>query len=663
MERYRVFASHLLFKEEIDDALGHLYRAGELDRAGVRRTVWLRIFDGPQAAGADLAAGFERARKIGEIVQSSNVAGGVSCLVTDGVGVLAHDYVASKPLSLVFDRVAAEAFPIPVDNALLIVEKIALALTAALAVEIDEERVVHGFLQPGLVFVTYDGECVVAGFGLGRELLAAVGDDQEAAVVRSYIAPEVLSSRTPSRQGDVYSLGAMLFQLVTGAPLPADPDKRSPAIETATMADGDEPIPGDIKAILSRSLGQRPQDRFSSAADFKKELDRLLYGGAYSPTTFNLALFMDRLFRSESEEDERLREKEQALDATPYLSHPVEALSEPTLDFDEEPQRANRKGLYLGIGAAAAVAAVAGVLFVLARGPQAPPPTPTPTAAEIAAQRQAQETAMRELAQSLVQEMMAEKEAEIRAELVTRQAKIDELQRRLRASEEAAQQGRLNDEAQRQRELLERQIATEEETQRQREAELEAERRRADETARLQLVSDETESAAVTVEQATGAPTRVRATATPDRDTDDPVAAAAVAQAAPPTPSPALPTATPTMTRGVTAAATPAIRVGAFVDPSAADTLPAVIKTHPLEWPVTALRSHRQGVIIIRATVNADGVVEDVQTLRADETGFGIPEAALAAARKYRFKPGTKDGVRITTHATVTVPFRFSELR
>ncbi|HSO23827.1 MAG TPA: TonB family protein [Chondromyces sp.] len=661
VERYRLFASHLLFKEEAGDALGHVYRAGELDRGGLRRTVWLRVFDHPALADAELEAGFERARKISEAVQSNNVAGGARCVVDDGVVGLAHDYMASKPLSLVFDRVAAEGFPIPVDNALLIVEKIALALAAALTAEVDGERVVHGFLQPGLVFVTYDGECVVAGFGLGHALLAATGDDDGAAAVHPYIAPEVLGSRTPSRHGDVYSLGAILFQLLTGAPLPADPGQRRQAIEAATMAYDEEAIPDDIRSLLARSLGERPQDRFSSASDFKKELDRLLYGGAYSPTTFNLALFMDRLFRSDSEEDERQRAKEQTLDVTPYLAPPVEPPPEQVLELDDEPVRASRRALYLGLGGAAAVVVVAAIVFVAGRGPQGPPPTPTPTAAEIAAQRQAQEDAMRTLAQSLVQEMMAEKEADIRAELTARQAKIEELQRRLRASEEQAQQGRLDEEARRQREVLEREIAAEEETQREREAVLAAERRRADEAARQQLAAEGGPGPALAADESLAAPERLGPPTVPPGAADSAAAGAApgVARPAPtavpasPTPAPETPVPTPT------AVPSPAVVRGAFVEPSAVDSLPVVIKDHPVAWPVTALRSRRQGVIIMQATVNADGEVERVRILRADEGSYGIPEAALEAARKYRFKPGFKDGVPITTYATVTVPYRF----
>jgi protein TonB len=105
------------------------------------------------------------------------------------------------------------------------------------------------------------------------------------------------------------------------------------------------------------------------------------------------------------------------------------------------------------------------------------------------------------------------------------------------------------------------------------------------------------------------------------------------------------------------------IEVNTFVDPSGVDSLPVVIKKHAVEWPATAQRSRRQGVIIMQATVNANGLVDEVRILRADDEGFGIPEAAVAAAREYRFKPGTKDGVRIRTYATITEPYRFALTR
>jgi len=637
-EAYSVFASYLRFKEVLSDPLGHLYRAGEFDASGVQRAVWLRVFDRPIIEAADVIAGFDRADAIADAVQSTNVAG-VDCLVDDGVPAIAADFVASQPLSRVLDRVAKEQFPIPVDNALLIAEKIALALSATLTVEIDGERVVHGFLHPSLVFVTNDGEGIVSGFGVAEQLLALIDDQPSADIIHPYLAPEVLQSRAASRRGDVYSLGAILFHLLTGVTLPTVTEDRAGAIDEAKLAYDEETIPDDIKALLQRALAQHPEKRFSSAADFKKELDRLLYGGAYSPTTFNLALFMDRLFRPEIEAEEADLARELATDVSPYLAPVV--TPEPVVETTEsvQPSPLKGRGLWLGLGVAGAAAIAAVLWLTVFRGPSTPPPPPTPTAEAIAAERYAQDEKMRELAVGLVAEMMAQKEEEIRGELVARQAKIDELQQRLVESERRARQGQLTGEDVRRREELQRQIAAEEEAQRQREAELEAER--------LQAAEEAQQTATAAVEA---------------------VALAAVAVASTPTPPPAptsvpttIPTVVPTPKPTAIVEVGPSVEENSFVDPTEVDSPPAIIKKFPVVWSRAAIHSRRQGVVVLQTTVNAEGLVEEVKILRADHEGFGIPQAVMDAVMKYRFKPGSKNGVLVKTHFSIVARYDFTD--
>ena len=637
-EAYSVFASYLRFKEVLSDPLGHLYRAGEFDASGVQRAVWLRVFDRPIIEAADVIAGFDRADAIADAVQSTNVAG-VDCLVDDGVPAIAADFVASQPLSRVLDRVAKEQFPIPVDNALLIAEKIALALSATLTVEIDGERVVHGFLHPSLVFVTNDGEGIVSGFGVAEQLLTLIDDQPSADIIHPYLAPEVLQSRAASRRGDVYSLGAILFHLLTGVTLPTVTEDRAGAIDEAELAYDEETIPDDIKALLQRALAQHPEERFSSAADFKKELDRLLYGGAYSPTTFNLALFMDRLFRPEIEAEEADLARELAADVSPHLAPVV--TPEPVVETTEsvQPSPLKGRGLWLGLGVAGAAAIAAVLWLTVFRGPSTPPPPPTPTAEAIAVERQVQDEKMRELAEGLVAEMMAQKEEEIRGELVARQAKIDELQQRLVESERRARQGQLTGEDVRRREDLQRQIAAEEEAQRQREAELEAER--------LQAAEEAQQTATAAVEA---------------------VALAAVAVASTPTlpPAPtsvptAIPTVVPTPKPTTIVGASPSVEENSFVDPTEVDSPPAIIKKSPVVWSRAAIHSRRQGVVVLQTTVNAEGLVEEVKVLRADHEGFGIPQAVMDAVMKYRFKPGSKDGVLVKTHFSIVARYDFTD--
>jgi TonB family protein len=97
-----------------------------------------------------------------------------------------------------------------------------------------------------------------------------------------------------------------------------------------------------------------------------------------------------------------------------------------------------------------------------------------------------------------------------------------------------------------------------------------------------------------------------------------------------------------------------------FVDPTQVDSPPAVLKKSPVVWPRAAIYSRRQGVVVLQVTVDATGSVETLKVLRADHEGFGIPQAVKDAVRNYRFKPGTKDGVRIKTHYSIVARYDFT---
>ena len=622
--KFGTFGSYILFKALTESSLGHLYRAGRMGKTELEATVWLHVFDGPAVPSADLARKVEDANRIAEILTAVNVAAGVRAMEEDGVVGLAWNHAPGQPLANVFSKVREEGFPIPVDNALLIMEKLSLALSAALAVDVRGSSLVHGFLHPALTTVTNDGEALVAGFGLGDALLGVLDDSSARQECAPYLAPEVLDSRTPTKRGDVYSLGAVLFHLLTGNPLPADPAARQEALSSAQLAYEDEPVPADVMGVLSRALAGRPEERFSSAADFKKELDKLLYGGAYSPTTFNLALFMDRLFRSEIEAEEKERIEEAQVDVTAYRRPQPEAEPVVLPDSEEELEPVQKKGGRgpLIAGAAAVIVAAAAVGFFFLRGPSGPPPVPTPTPEEIAAQKEAQQRQVEALVQEQVALLMKEREQQIRDELLARQSEIEKLQQQLQQVKKTESSDA--EAARRQREI-EQQIAAAEEAKRKQEQALEEERRKAEEAARQAL-----------------------ATPTPE-PTDTPVPAEA---APPPTATPVPPTPTPS---GLTE--------NQFVPPTEVDTRPEILKRVPVSWPRVALHSRRRGVVILSATVDARGRVVDVEVLRSDEGGFGIPQAAVDTVRKYVFKPATKNGVKVKTTATVTIPYSFRQLR
>ncbi len=661
-EPYRVFGSCIVFKEVFEDDLGHLFRAGTIANESLDRSIWLRVLDGPGLSSNAIIASFEDARSIAEALHGSQLPAHPLFLDVDGRPGIGCDYVPGQPLNRVLSRARDEAFPLQPDNALLIVEKLALALTAGEAISFSGKPLVHGFLHPGLIYLSHDGEALVTGFGTGPTLLAALNDPVAAPGVRAYLAPEALAERKPSQRADVYSLGAILFHLLTGTALPVNPQERADALEAAHVAWDGEGLEKDISAILNRALAPAPGDRFASPGEFRTELDRLIYGGAYSPTTFNLALFMDRLFRAEIEEDELALKREAEIDVAPYLkietTEPAAALvidEAGVDDLQHAPEavpptmdRGGRKMLWGILGAAVIIAVVVGV-FWLGRGTgqQQPPPEPTPTAAEIAASRQEQDDRLRELTQAMVAEMMAEREEEIRQELIARQTRIVELQQRLQESERRAARGAAAaaSEAETQKKLM-AEIEEQERAQREQEDALQSERQEAMNEAAKQASAENVAIAGGPVQNDDPDPASQSSRELPTAETE----------AAVPAPIPTSPPARPTA-----AAIKAPVVYGEFVKPEDVDTRPVVVKSQSLVWPRNTLRSNEKGVVVVRLTVNPTGGVDEVVVIKADHTGWGIPESAAEAARGYRYKPGTKDGVAITTHAFITWRYDFTQ--
>ncbi len=160
---------------------------------------------------------------------------------------VAYDYISGKNLATLFAQAARQLSPIPTDHALLIAERIALALAAAYETRVQDERVLHGFVVPHLVMISNEGETRLLGFeaapGL-RELAAGNWQDRDGP--RRYLAPEALAGAPVGKSDDVYSLGAILFELLTGR-APAGHRRREAmprVIDGAVAANEGTPLPG-----------------------------------------------------------------------------------------------------------------------------------------------------------------------------------------------------------------------------------------------------------------------------------------------------------------------------------------------------------------------------------------------------------------------------------
>jgi WD40 repeat protein len=173
------------------------------------------------------------------------------------------------------------ATPLPPREAAALVETLARAMHAA-----HQAGVIHRDLKPANVLLAADGSPRVTDFGLAKKLDEA-GQTQSGAVMGtpSYMAPEQASgqSKAIGPGTDVYALGALLYDCLTGRP----PFRAATVMDTLTQVMSSDPappsrlnpkVPRDLETICLKCLQKKPERRYATAEALAEDLRRFLSG-------------------------------------------------------------------------------------------------------------------------------------------------------------------------------------------------------------------------------------------------------------------------------------------------------------------------------------------------------------------------------------------------
>src|SRR4029453_1888637 len=167
-----------------------------------------------------------------------------------------------------------------------------LAAQAAAALEHAHARgVVHRDVKPPNILLTGDGVAKVTDFGIARTVRAATTLTQTGSLLGTpaYLAPELAQGERAGPAADLYALGVVLFELVTGGPPYRGETSLAIAMQhvTAPVPDPRErgaPLPEAAARLIVRALAKRPEDRFPSAASMRQALERCLADAAADAT-------------------------------------------------------------------------------------------------------------------------------------------------------------------------------------------------------------------------------------------------------------------------------------------------------------------------------------------------------------------------------------------
>ena len=190
---------------------------------------------------------------------------------------IVFEYVDGENLK---ELVAREG-PLPVRRALELAIQVGEGLACA-----HEHGVVHRDVKPQNVLLNGDGQAKVTDFGIARSLDVDHGMTQTGTVIgtSNYIAPEQASGRSVDERTDIYSLGVVLFELLTGdVPFPGENfvavAMRHVHEEPPSVLELRPDVPFRVAQVVERALAKDPDDRFPSMATMVAELRACLAEG------------------------------------------------------------------------------------------------------------------------------------------------------------------------------------------------------------------------------------------------------------------------------------------------------------------------------------------------------------------------------------------------
>jgi serine/threonine protein kinase len=244
-----------------EGGMGRVYRS--IDTAGTE--VALKIVKAELATDQTFRRRFDREAQIAQRVIHPHVVPVVETGEQDGIPYLAQKFIAGGSLE---DRIKRDG-NLPLAEAVRICTAVASGLDA-----LHAHGLIHRDVKPANILIDDDGTPYIADFGLAKDRDASVLTKAGQALgSMDYMAPEQIRGEEVTAQSDVYALGCVMFECMSGKPPFADRQgmrilwahlQEEPPDPLATRPE----VPADVAWAITRALQKEPEDRPPTATAF-----------------------------------------------------------------------------------------------------------------------------------------------------------------------------------------------------------------------------------------------------------------------------------------------------------------------------------------------------------------------------------------------------------
>ena len=256
--------------------------------------------------------------KIASLLRHPNIAFVYEFARSQGEYFIAMEYVDGKDTRTILERCRATSQPLPLEHAVWIAAEMGKALHAAHCV-LDPQghalRLVHRDVSPSNVLVSYGGEVKLCDFGIAKATLSRV--QTKTGVIKGkvkYMSPEQATGRKLDHRSDIFSLGSVLYELLTRVPPFTASTEMDLLVKVrdaryTKVRELEPDVPPALEAIVDRALARSRQARYQSADEMSMDLAAFLADHAPGYTSTRLARYIRQAFAREIEKELRVMEE------------------------------------------------------------------------------------------------------------------------------------------------------------------------------------------------------------------------------------------------------------------------------------------------------------------------------------------------------------------
>ncbi len=294
--RPEVFGEYHLLERIATGGMAEVWRARAYGMAGFEKILVIKKVLATLAEDDEFIELFIDEARIAVQLHHVNIVQVFDLGEVQGQYYMAMEYVHGLDLARVLSR-ATKLGPFPVRLALFVVAEVLKAMAFAHD-RTDEEgvplHIVHCDISPQNVLISYSGEVKLTDFGISRAAFQASSKHQVIRGKYAYMSPEQVGGEALDRRTDLFSLGIVLYEMLTGTRL-FKGRNRDQTLDRVKRAEVPSPrarraeISEDLEAMLLRVLARRPDDRFQTAGEMLEVLSGLMVREGHRATNNDLA--------------------------------------------------------------------------------------------------------------------------------------------------------------------------------------------------------------------------------------------------------------------------------------------------------------------------------------------------------------------------------------